>query len=74
MNVANLTYDERRRFHRCQVCPICNKFIEDYDSFESISVKKGRMKIYTFLHTKCIIGFHENVLHDKMEDELWLKQ
>lgn len=69
MNIANLTYDERRRFHRCQVCPICNAFIEDYDSFEPIYIKKGRVKVSTFLHTKCILGFHETVLHDKMEEE-----
>ena len=66
MVISDLTYEERRRFKKASVCPICNGFIEDYDSFEMVKNKFGRYMTYTFLHTNCIYKFHEKVLHESM--------
>ena len=64
MQLHNLTYDERRRFHKLQVCPICRAMIEEFDSFEPVSFRYGRNKIYTFIHTSCLLKFHTLVFHE----------
>ena len=67
MQLYNLSYDERRKFHRLQACPVCRAFIEDYESFELVSFKHGRNKISTFIHTKCLIKFHKEIFHENLE-------
>ena len=66
MVITDLTYDERRRFRKASVCPICNCFIEDFDAFELVKSKYGRYTVYTFMHKVCLKRFHEEVLHDKL--------
>ena len=66
MIISDLTYEQRRRFRKAPVCPICNSFIEDYDSFEFIATNFNRCKVYTFIHKVCLKKFHEKILHEDL--------
>ena len=70
MVITDLTYDERRRFRKVPVCPICKTMIEDFDSFEKLLVNYRRYKIFTFIHTNCILSFHNTVFHNNYRKEV----
>lgn len=42
------------RFKREGICMICGKRIEEHESFEYISVRISKSKLYNFFHTNCL--------------------
>lgn len=42
------------RFKREGYCMICGKRIEEHESFEYISIRISKSKLYNFFHTSCL--------------------
>lgn len=45
----------KRRFAFRKVCPICNNHINDWDDIQYIRFQYGKIKMYTFFHTSCLV-------------------
>lgn len=45
----------KRRFAFRKECPICGKPINDYDDIQYIKFQYGRIKMYSFFHTMCLV-------------------
>ena len=69
MYIHNLTYTERRHFENSAMCPICNKPIETFDSFELVKTGYNRHTLYTFFHTLCVVNYHKVKGGDVDEEE-----
>ena len=69
MYIHLLTYNERKRFEQFNICPMCGKKIETFDSFEYYAMKYGKNKLYTFFHTSCIVNYHKMKGGETIEEE-----
>ena len=69
MYIHQLTFTERKHFERCPGCPICNKPIETFDSFEYTKTPYGKHKLYTFMHTSCVVNYHRTKGGETIEQE-----
>ena len=53
MNYNDLTSNERRRFRKDSICPVCNKKIFVYDDFILNKTRYSRYIKYNFIHRGC---------------------
>lgn len=56
MKRDDLNYNEKRRFKRNCICPLCGKKITYDDNILYTSTKRGRCKKYIFYHERCLNG------------------
>ena len=54
MVYKDLDDNQRRRFNRSNVCPICHQKIKDDEDFIIIKTRIRRCKQYTFYHKGCL--------------------
>lgn len=50
-----MNYTEKRHFAYRKVCPICGNKINDWDDIQYIRFQYGRIRMYTFFHTACLV-------------------
>ncbi|MBO7713751.1 MAG: hypothetical protein J6S85_09295 [Methanobrevibacter sp.] len=52
----------KRRFNFRRECPICKQAIHDYDDIQYIKFQHGRLRMYSFFHTSCLVN---HIFEDK---------
>lgn len=65
MIYSDLNDNQRRRFNRLDVCPICHQKIDVNENFVLIKKRNRRYKVYTFYHERCL--FDESKKETKIE-------
>lgn len=65
-----LTLNEIRRFRYRKNCPLCGKRIEDYDDFQYTVTPFGKVKIYTFFHSMCLVKQHFEMERDYEKEDV----
>ena len=54
MFYMDLNDNQRRRFNRASICPICHQKISPNENFILVKRKNRRCKQYIFYHTGCL--------------------
>lgn len=54
MIYKDLNDNQRRRFNRSSVCPICHQEISPKEDFILIKTRVKRCKEYVFYHERCL--------------------